>query len=299
MKFLIKIIFSLSIISPLFANSLVCERDEGIEKCKREANSFCSGMQFSLKVSSNSYIVTCKEGLEQKNLEVNSNNNSSLSNQENENENVKSDNDNDSDSLKYTDKSSQPFIKFAIGLGLNGEGTADSDLIITDLNDSSQYRGSAVFKVSSSMNLSVEGRYLQQNGWGAIVGADVDFSRDVESGSITLGGNTVRFSDSGQTDTLSTFIFHGSLAYKWNQFYIPFGLNISFIDYEAVGLSVNSTPTVGAQLGIGYELDTNFAFELHSRALGYKLDYIDDNLDIYFDEGVMTNILFKIKYIFN
>ncbi len=261
-------LISISSIIPALANTFECNKDDGIKECQKQAKEFCDEKSFNIKSSDKVFKVSCDETGEQSNKVEISN-------------------------------ATEARWKLAIGLGYNLAGTAESDLRITNTNTNAVYTGTAEFDIDPGASINLEARYLAAHNWGFTAGIDIDLPRDVKSGTVTLGGETVTFSDNtSDPDTLMAVVFYGNLVYKWENFYIPFGLNFSAIDYESTGLIVNSEAGIGAQLGLGFEYADHFAFEIFSRALGYQLDYISGNLDVDFEEGIMTDIALRAKYIF-
>lgn len=273
MELVLKVVIAVFLLSGLyssasFANTLECNKSEGIKSCQIQAQEFCGDNSFNIKSAKDVFKISCDET------------------QENQ------------DTNEVTN-SSQPMWRFALGLGYNFTGKAESDLKVTNLSSLVTSSGTVEYDVEPGANLNFEARYMAPHNWGFTVGVDLDMDREIKTGSVTVGSETVTFTDnSSNPDSLSAVILYGNLVYQWEEFYIPFGFNISVIDYESTGLNVNSNGTLGAQLGIGYVINNSFAFELFSRAIGFELDYISSNLNVRFEEGIMTDIAFRAKYIF-
>ncbi len=255
------------------AKTLVCMKKEGIKACQAEAKEFCEGSEFNIRSRSSQYTVTCEGDSEQS------------SGKASQNKNVV----NNDDLTEW---------RFAIGLGYNASGSAESDFSIQNLSTLSRANGEVDLDTEPGFNINFEARFLKKNGWGLTMGLDFDFDREVKTGTISSGGTTISVSETDNPDSFTSVVGYGNLVYKWEQFYIPFGLNLSYIDYKSSGLNVNTTPSIGAQLGLGYETDSNFAMEMYSRVLGLEMDYIDGNYEVIFEEGLISNIAFRVKYIF-
>ncbi|MCR9204384.1 MAG: hypothetical protein NXH75_07400, partial [Halobacteriovoraceae bacterium] len=270
MKFVLSFLLFLFMSSTLAVNSLECPKESGIKECQKEARGFCGESYFKIRSRKSAYIITCV-GESTKGEE-------SILVQEREQEETEEKEKTEPEDSNVVD-SNTPNWRFAFGLGFNGGGSAESDLKVNDLSTGLVSTGKAKFETDSGYSLSFEGRFLRQNGWGLTMGVDIDLGREVKSGSVTLGGNTVTFSNTtNDPDEFAAVVFHGNAVYKWNNFYIPFGFNVSAVDYRATGINVNTSASLGAQLGIGYELDNGFIIELFSRALGFELDYIQSGL---------------------
>ena len=258
------------------ANTLECSNDKGIKECRKDAEAFCDGKIFNLKSTDSSYIISCSDS-------------------EPSSEKIEKPNVEEKTSVTET---VVPLWRFAAGIGYNGGAAAESDLTVRNISNFSSATGTVEYDVNSGFNINFEGRFLRKNGWGLTMGADFDLTREIDSGTITLGSNTVTVSGASDPDEITTLVLYGNAVYMWEQFYIPFGFNVSFIDYKSTGLNVNTTPSIGAQLGIGFQANDHFAFELFSRALGFELDYLDGNLDVQFEDGIMTDFVLRVKYIF-
>lgn len=288
LKIVLTFLFFLYLSSAFAANSLECPRDSGIKECQKEARGFCGEKYFKIRSRKSAYIITC--------VGESTNGQESILVEEREQDEAEEEKENQDSKVVDTNR---PNWRFAFGLGYNGGGSAESDLRVTDLSNGILSTGKATFETDSGYSLSFEGRFLRQNGWGLTMGVDVDLGREVKSGSVTLGGNTVTFSStSNDPDEFAAVVFHGNAVYKWNNFYIPFGFNVSAVDYRATGIDVNTSASLGAQLGIGYELDNGFIVELFSRALGFEMDYIQSGLDVQFEQGIMSDGVLRFKYVY-
>lgn len=276
MSFLKKVIFVFLLLPSSFANILECPKADGIKSCQKEAKEFCAGDNFTIKASSEKYSVHCDPSKTQPLEEE------KISNKEEKSRDEKN-------------VVSKPKIRLAFGLGFNTTGTAESDVRIVNLSNGATGIGSLEFDVESGISLNAEARILRKNGWGFSVGGDLDLIREVKSATVTAGGNTETIS-ANEPGEWTALVLYGNLVYKWENFYIPFGLNVNAINYSEVGLDTTSTG-VGAQLGIGFETESNFAFEIYSRALTFDFNYVDSNLDVYFEDGIMSDVTFRVKYI--
>lgn len=184
-----------------------------------------------------------------------------------------------------------------IGFGYSGGATAESDLRVYNRDDARTYRGDVEFETDSTFNISFEMRKLNRNGWGMSLGLEYDFKRDVESGVVTLGNSTVTVSSSSNPDQYSTTTIYYNFIYMWERVYIPFGFNIGSIDYESEGTEIESSSGLGIQFGVGGFLNNNFAVELLVRGIGFELEYTDDNLDVFFEEGVVADVGIRFRYV--
>lgn len=158
--------------------------------------------------------------------------------------------------------------------------------------------GDAEVDVKNGLALDLSARYMPKQSWGFIAGLTYDFKREFDGGELTLEGQKFIFDEGGDNDEIQVTVIYANAVYRWNEFYLPFGLNYSFVDYEAVGGGVDADGGIGAQLGIGYMLSDNFALELMSRATTLELGAKGGGYSIKFKEGMLTSALLIAKYIF-
>lgn len=143
----------------------------------------------------------------------------------------------------------------------------------------------------NSFSIEADARYLPQNSWGFITGLTYDFDRKLNTA--TLTGNGVSSSEDGQGRKLRTTVAYASAVYRWEKFYLPFGLNYSDVTITpSTNLSISGS--VGVQLGIGYYVKDNFAIEAISRTLTARLKAPTSD----FGTGHLTSIMLTAKYIF-
>ncbi len=184
-----------------------------------------------------------------------------------------------------------------IGFGFSGGATVESSLRVYDRDDGNTYRGDVEFETDSTFNISFEMRSLNRNGWGVSLGLEYDFKREVESGVIRLGNSTVNVSSSGNPDQYSTTTIYYNFIYMWESVYIPFGFNISSIDYESGGTEIEASSGLGVQFGVGVFVNNNFAIEFIARGIAFELEYTVDNLDVFFEEGVAADVGIRLRYV--
>lgn len=286
--------------SPLLANTLECPTSEGIGRCQKEAKLFCENSNYHLKKQQNHYLITCSKA---------STVSSEFSDKE---EKLKTQEVVEQESSSASEASSQPRkyygviqqeskpakLRLALGLGYLSSATVKADITAYNRSNGATVLGDIEMETESGISLNLEARYLRQNDWGLTAGIDIDAARDLESGTMTINGTTINSTASDDPDTLTSIILYGNLVYKFDHFYIPFGLNMAFVDYESTGYVIDSTPSIGIQFGIGYELDSNFAFELMARGTSYDLEYTDGSVEIRFEDALTTDVALRAKYIF-
>ena len=73
--------------------------------------------------------------------------------------------------------------------------------------------------------------------------------------------------------------------------------HVIVIDYESEGIEIESSSGLGVQFGVGVFLNNNFAVELLVRGIGFELEYTDDNLDVFFEEGIAADVGLRLRYV--
>ena len=163
--------------------------------------------------------------------------------------------------------------------GISGEGEAEVD-------------------INNAIALDFDLRYMPANSWGVSGGMALESEREVNSVSST---GAVIGNDIGNNDKFRMLIFYGNGAYRWDQFYIPVGLNVSYVSYYADSGSIwdyDAMGGIGAQFGVGYYLTENVALEFLSRAVGMRLKVTSGATETEYERGWVTNSVLSAKFIF-
>ncbi|MEQ1722734.1 MAG: hypothetical protein ABL930_06130 [Pseudobdellovibrio sp.] len=168
--------------------------------------------------------------------------------------------------------------RFSIGLGYSYGllMNFDSAYINADAGAKSSYK----LYYSSSPMIDLNYRDVVSNDWGYIFGVAFDFGRKFTEGDKTVNGmTTILRNDTKLQTTLLSFC----LAYRWENFYIPFGVNYPFYNFTNEGF-VGTTKVSGSaygKLGMGYYLNNNFMLE------AYLLE--DSRIYLKTDNGVIDD----------
>ena len=153
---------------------------------------------------------------------------------------------------------------------------------------------------SNVFSIELEARKINQMSWGLMGGLTFDGERQLTGGSITGGGVSLVVSDSDPSKIQATVIY-GNAVYRWNQFYLPFGLNISAIKFTAASSFTGTSSAsggVGAQVGFGVYVKDNFVIEGYSRAVAVKLSSTSSSSTTNYGTGFLSNVMLTGKYIF-
>ena len=152
---------------------------------------------------------------------------------------------------------------FSGGIGLYGNAVLSLPLMSTDGPPLKE-------NVGSSDRFTAEAMYSGQYSWGFNFGLSLDSAKKVENSSDSnpdfqaVGGNSV----------LDVKTLYANAVYRWQNLYLPFGINLSRVSIRnpsAALASTNSFP--GMQVGLGYLLGKHFALETGIRFVGLQAAY--------------------------
>ncbi len=153
---------------------------------------------------------------------------------------------------------------------------------------------------SNELSIEIEARKLNQMNWGFIGGLTYDAERKLTGGSVTGSGFSVAV-NSGDPSKIQATIIYGNAVYRWNQFYLPFGLNVSSIKFTPSSSYRGSSSVdggLGGQLGVGYYINNNFVTEAYSRVVAVKLRSTTSSSTTDYGTGFLSNFMLTGKYIF-
>lgn len=190
-------------------------------------------------------------------------------------------------------------VGFGFSYGFNG--LMKFDPVINNSGSSLPHESTLEFKFSDASSVEVDFRYSKKYSLGFMAGADFDQVRAVISGKITAVGQVwILPRDSDLNLKVTTYFL--SATYRSDEFYFPFGVNLSSVQMSSVDgqfgkLSVEGG--LGWQLGVGYYLTDYIAFELISRKVIFKLNgQFENGANIDFGQGGFMNMLLSAKVMF-
>lgn len=111
--------------------------------------------------------------------------------------------------------------------------------------------------------IALEVDYGAPHAWGIQVGIAVDTGRTITDFEVKNSTSVQKGTYTGSTQPKITFVnVYANVVYRWEQFYIPFGLNSSGVGVSDPPVPLKElTGGMGAQVGIGHEFHKNFAVE--------------------------------------
>ena len=187
--------------------------------------------------------------------------------------------------------------RFGVGGSLALGGTIEGDLYVS--TSSGFGFGQIDLETEAGFEIEIDARYMPRNSWGFMGALAHGGSRDIDGGYVTVNGTTISATSGSSLDTIQNTYVMTNAVYRWNEFYLPFGLNFSFLKYESEGFEVDTDLGIGFQISVGYYIKDNLAVEFTSMATAFELtsrngsgDKVDYNTSIY-AYGAL-----KAKYIF-
>lgn len=189
-------------------------------------------------------------------------------------------------------------IHFGIGLGLS---------LIPKLNFKNGSASSATFLFDSDWSLeggysvSADLRKMPSNRWGFLGQINHEGARKVSSISFSSSGQTATVTGNSGAATLATTTIEANAVYRWNTFYIPFGLNYSKFNFQAASGFVGSYTVVdgiGAQFGLGLMIGSRCAIELWSRAANIKIKTLSAGVSVDYGDGTYSSTGLTLKALF-
>ena len=188
--------------------------------------------------------------------------------------------------------------KTGVGISHGSNSTLKFDKI-TVANSATTMSGDLDYSNVFSAELDI--RNMKSNSWGFISGLTLDGERKLTGGSITGAGVTLT-TTATDPSKISTTVLYANAAYQWENFYLPFGFNYSFVKYTpptSFQGTFDASGGLGAQLGMGYYVSSHFVSELFSRVVAVKLKSTTaSGLAVNFGDGFLSSIQLTAKYFF-
>lgn len=146
------------------------------------------------------------------------------------------------------------------------------------------------------LSIGYEYRMTKKEDWGRAFGITYHSSREAES--FTLNGSD--FEITGDAAEITLLRVYGNLIYRWDSFYIPFGVNLTSVSYEPPSSfdgSVDSTGGLGFNFAIGWFINEKFAIEYGAHSNFWTLEANDDDgTKTDYGDGVLATATLSLKY---
>lgn len=182
-------------------------------------------------------------------------------------------------------------LRFGLGLFYHG----GDKLSFKDVDTATAGKQDIDFGIDKSAGVVVSMQYLPSDSWGFIGSLNFEGARKIKS---TTTSGTTTFDGTG--DKLTILTVDGSLAYRWQHFYIPFGLNISGYTWKAdqSGANIKTRGSMGLQFGAGWMITQNLAADViwKSIGLGFDEDYGGPKTE--YQIGILSGAYVDLRWIF-
>lgn len=183
--------------------------------------------------------------------------------------------------------------EYEIMYGLGGSIVLNSHYTTNDLTLSSA-SGSYSANFDLSNGIAVEGSIIKtkKNAWGLSGVLSLGQQRSVDGG--VVAGVAVNNS----TLKISSHSISGNALYRWDNLFLPFGLN-----FNATSISNDPTITsvsggIGYQIGAGYFINENVAIEYTAIHTSVKINGKSGNTIYNYGNGFLTEAHIGFKYYF-
>jgi hypothetical protein len=143
-------------------------------------------------------------------------------------------------------------LRFGVWGAINLAGNLSFGKVRFDTGAQSTDSANLNFKDSPSATLGLEVMYGAPNAWGLSAGASYDSNHRFRAYEFSSTYGRPASLTFGDFDA-NIFTIYANAIYRWDNFYIPFGLNISGIKViDAPATVDNLKGGAGAQFGVGY-----------------------------------------------
>jgi hypothetical protein len=171
-----------------------------------------------------------------------------------------------------------------------------SDVNITTTTGSGT--GEVDYGLESSVGLGLSFASMHPQGWGYL--SNIFYERARQFKSVTIKGSTggATYVANGDAATISFFVAEMNAVYRWENFYMPFGLSVSapLVSKEMTG--VNYSGGIGFFWGGGFILSENASLEIFMRSIGMQLKEYTTTATVDYGFGNLTGLGVGFKFWF-
>lgn len=156
------------------------------------------------------------------------------------------------------------------------------------------------FTTTKALGLSISLLTIDPDAWGASITGGIESSREVNSITYSGAGGSFTGITTGVKPKITFFYAEGAMLYRWKNFYVPLGINISSpVIFDAgAGVSVETRSALGVRLGMGYFFNDYLSVEFNIRTLSLKMNGQDSTTNIDYGNGTMTGTNLGLKLYF-
>lgn len=176
-----------------------------------------------------------------------------------------------------------------------------SELTFKDVNVTTTTASGTVevdYGLESSVGIGVSFASMHPQGWGYL--ANIFYERAREFKSATIKGSTgaTTITSSGSSSTIAFFIAEMNAVYRWDSFYMPFGLNVSAPTISEDMSGVSYYGNLGVFWGGGFILSDNATMEIFIREIAIRMKQYTSTSTIDYGSGTMTGFGAAFKFWF-
>lgn len=200
---------------------------------------------------------------------------------------------------EFEDLSSGQWNRARLGLSIHystaNEAKFDDAYVSTDSGSGTL---SADFKTKTAVGIGVSLSRMKVQNWGYVTSLFFEMGREVDSVTFSGPGGTASSSFTSKPK-LALFVAEGAVLYRWNSFYLPFGLNISAPAlYDTGNTTTDVSGSIGAFLGAGFILADHSTLDIFVRSISMRMRQSDSTGYIDYALGTMSGLGIGYKYWF-
>lgn len=158
------------------------------------------------------------------------------------------------------------------------------------------------FKLENAVGVGLHYMRAKPNAWGYSVGGLLESTRKFKGFTVSANGNSITVNATNDDTKLTLLIAEGNALYRFENFYIPFGLNFSIpvLEYVSTSSKVEALGSIGIQFGMGYFINDNLSAEIYYRSIGMQLkETSNSNSDeVDYGYGYLRGVALGVKYLF-
>ncbi len=157
--------------------------------------------------------------------------------------------------------------------------------------------GKADFTFEDVPSIEIEVRNLKAKSWGFVGAIAADFGRKIKDGNLTNTASGDFIYIVAEKEKFQTTTVLLSAAYRFENFYIPFGINYAAYKITPSGGFVGETKAtggLGGQIGFGNYFTDSFLFELSYRMTAMKWT---ENVESY-ENGLLAQTFVTSRFLF-
>jgi hypothetical protein len=158
--------------------------------------------------------------------------------------------------------------------------------------------GEYTLEVDPAFHFALGVMVARKHSWGAYVGISRESKRNVNSETVSINGITMTSTITGEKPSFTNTLLEFNSLYRWDQFYLPFGLNYSILSFSPADAPANWTfeaeGSMGAQVGFGVFANDNVHFEFYTQVITNTLEITTPTETFKFNTGFMAGAMARV-----